>query len=92
VSRHRALALAWIQFNAAVIGADLTAALPFVVMATFLDLLFVVVTVAQARAQENENRWTWGLIVLGAPFLGYLLWRLFGARDDGSPGSLLPRR
>ena len=40
--------------------------------------------------QGSENWWIWGLINLGAPFVGYLIWRLFGARVDGSPGQMLP--
>ena len=71
---------------------EIGTALPFIVMAVFFDLLFAGIAVAQARAQGNENWWIWGWMVLGAPFLGYFIWRLFGATDDGSPSELFPRR
>jgi len=69
---------------------DAHTVLLFVVLIVFFNLLFVLITVAQARAQGNRAWWLWGLISLAAPFVGYLIWRVFGASDDGSPGQLLP--
>ncbi len=63
----------------------------FAAIALLLGLTFALVTVLQARAQDNRFWWAWGLLALCTPFVGYLVWRLIGARDDGSPGQLLPR-
>ncbi len=64
----------------------------FGTLIVFFDLLCTAFTVAQARAQHNRKWWIWGLLTLVVPLLGYTLWRIVGAKDDGSPGQLLPRR
>ena len=63
----------------------------FAAMAVGFGLLFALITSAQALSQGNRRWWLWGAIALLAPFLGYAVWRLVGARDDGSPEETLPR-
>jgi hypothetical protein len=69
---------------------DAHVAVIFVTLAVFFNLLFVMITIAQARAQGNRIWWVWGLVAFLVPFAGYLAWRMFGAVDDGSPGQLYP--
>ena len=72
-------------------GGDQTVML-FGTVLLFVDLLFVLVAVLQARSQDNRHWLVWGLLTLAAPFVGYAAWRLFGAKDLESPGELLPLR
>ena len=58
----------------------------------FVDLLFVLVAVVQARSQDNRYWLAWGLLTVAAPFVGYAAWRLLGAKDLVSPSELLPFR
>jgi len=70
-------------------GGDQTAMM-FGAVLLFVDLLFVLAAVVQARSQDNRYWLVWGLLTVAAPFLGYAAWRLFGAKDLEKPGDLLP--
>jgi hypothetical protein len=61
----------------------------FAAIALLLILTMSLVTTVQARAQGNRYWWAWALLATALPFAGYGLWRLIGARDDGSPDDLL---
>ena len=63
----------------------------YVAIGLLMGFTFAIFTVAQARAQHNRYWWAWGLLTFCLPFIGYGIWRLIGATDDGSPDEMLPR-
>jgi hypothetical protein len=62
----------------------------YVAIGLLMILTFSMLTIAQARAQNNRRWWAWGLLGC-VPVIGYGIWRLIGATDDGSPDEMLPR-